>query len=465
MQRLNGFLTLALGLALSAFAYYWLRRAPEPAPEGGGSPSFVLPVTVAEIRRGTLEPSVELAGTVRAARRSRLAFDVAGWLASVQVRDGDRVEAGQELARLDDTSERLALESAQADLLLARAQLSKAEAGTRREVIERLRADVTSAQADLKLAELNVERGSELLQSRVVSAASLDTYVAGRDAAAGALAAAEQALAEAEAGTREEDLVIARAQVGVAEAGVALAQRKLDETRLFAPWAGSVVERLLDEGEFATTGAAVFDLIDLDNLEVALELPAGLAGQLSSGAAVSLQVDGLRAEPIGARIDVVIPVADERSRNFRALVRLSRGDEGFDRLRPGQFARARVDLTPIEDELLVPDDSIRLVDGGEILVIAEPIPGAEPPSGPPTGPPTPWLRATWIPIRRLGSSGGESAVVSLGPPLEPGMDAVLTGVDRAFPGVSLMPSGGAPAAASADAPNDAPAVEADGSER
>lgn len=460
MQRLSGPLALILGVLASVATFLWLRREPAPAAEGPGRPPFVLPVSLGPVERGTLRPSIELVGDVRAARRARLAFEADGWIRSVGADDGDAIADGQELARLDGAAQRSALEEARAALQLARRELEKLEAGERKEVVERLRADVQTAEADLRLAELDVERGAELLRERVVSEATQDRNLAVRDAAAGRLANVRQRLAEAEAGTRVEDLSIAEAGVAAAAARVAIAEQARDQTVLLAPWDGVVVERLLDEGDYASSGAAVFDLVDLDRLEIALEVPATQAEGLAPGAVTRLRLDERPGETFEAPVDVVVPVADAQSRNYRALVRIERGDPGFEAFRPGQFVRATIERAPLAGALLVSQDAVRVTDGGEVVVVAEPIPGAEPPSGPPTGPPAPWLRAAWVPIRSLATEGGRTAVEPLDAPLTDGMRVVLTGVDRAFPGVSLMP-----VERSAPAPAERPADAADGGTR
>jgi HlyD family secretion protein len=453
MQRLSGPLALILGLAASISAFLWLRREPAPAPAGPGRPPFVLPVTVGPVERGVLRPAVELVGDVRAARRARLAFETEGWVREVAAADGDAVPMGQVLARLHDATQRAGLEEARAALVEAERRLARLAAGEREEVVERLRAEQAVAGADLQLAELEVARGAELLRERVVSQSAQDRNVAARDAAAGRLASARQRLAEAEAGARAEDLAIAEAEVSAARARVASAEQALAQTVLTAPWDGVVVERLLDEGDFAPRGSAVFDLVDLELLEVVLEVPGGVAEGLVAGVAVELRVDERPGAVLAADLDVLVPVADPASRNFRALIRVDRDDPARELLRPGQFVRARVQRAPLEGVLLVPQDAVRLTDAGAVVVVAEPIPGAEPPSGPPTGPPAPWLQAAWVPVRALATADGVTAVEPIQGVLEAGATVVLTGVDRAFPGVALMPALQAPErpAASPDA--------------
>ena len=435
-------------------AFLWLRREPEPAAAPPGRPPFVLPVTLGEVERGTLRPLVELVGDVRAARRARLAFEAEGWIQVVGAEDGDAVGAGDLLGQVDAAAQQVQLEEAKAAVQLAQRQLDLLQAGERVEVVERLRADVATAEADLKLAELDVERGAQLLEERVVSEAAQDRNTAIRDAAAGRLANARQRLAEAEAGTRVEDIAIAEASLAAAAARVATANEALERTILQAPWSGVVVERLLDEGDYARAGDPVFDLVDLDRLEIVLELPASEALGIAPGAAAALRLDERPGEVFEARVDVVLPVADALSRNFRAVIRLDRRDPGFDAFRPGQFVRATIERTPLVDATLVPIDAVRLTDAGEVVVVAEPIPGAEPPSGPPTGPPAPWLQAAWVPIRTEATAEGLAAVEPLTGRLTEGMSIVLTGVDRAFPGVSLMPAGPPPTPAPEPATGD-----------
>jgi HlyD family secretion protein len=444
MQRLSGPVALLVGLAAATLALLWLRREPEPTPPPTGGPPRTLPVLLGTVERGTLRPVVELVGTVRAARRAAPGFEIGGSLRSVPLLDGEAVEAGAELARLDDALQRTAVLEAESALALAQRELQRLEAGERAEVVARLRAEVTTAKADLELAELELARSDRLLSEQVVSQATLDRNRALRDAAAGQLAAAEQSLAEAEAGSRAEDLAVAAAQVAVAEAQLATARRELERTVLFAPFAGTVVARLAQEGDAVGAGDALYDLVDLSALEIDLRVPARYAVGLSGGAPVRLRLDERPEVEIEAALAVLVPVADEESRNFRALVRIARGEPGFEWLAPGQFVRARVDLAPLEDVAIVDQDAVRLVDGGQVLVVAQPAAESAESADARRGPAAAY-DAQWLPVRILAAAGEQVAVEPLDGELAAGTRVVLTGIEFAFPGTRLMASGQDPA--------------------
>ena len=258
----------------------------------------------------------------------------------------------------------------------------------------------------------------------------------------------------ARAGAREEEIAIRRAEVDLERARVASAQSELDKTVLRAPFDGHVTTRTVDLGETLGAGARVFEVIDLEQLEVVLDIPAHVAPRLAAGARVRID-PGDGSEAVEANVSTIIAAAEEESRNFRALVRLSADEAGA--LRPGTFARATAFLEPLRDVLVVPPDAVRTLRDGTVLVRAVPAAaGAETPrgAGPPAAPGA--LVAEWVPIRLLGVDPQGAAVEPLAGELAAGDRVVLTGVDLAFPGAALRPraSDDASAATGAAAPGE-----------
>jgi multidrug efflux pump subunit AcrA (membrane-fusion protein) len=435
MSRATWSLALFLGLAaLAAALAFVLREQPEAAD--AAPPPFTLPVTLCSVERGDLEPRVRLSGTVRAARRASLAFEVAGTIVEVAAEEAEAVEAGALLARLERTDEELELAAAEAALALALRQQELLVAGERDEEKRRLAAVLDSARAEEELAQSEVARGEKLLESRVLSESVQDRAVSLLRVAEKRRAAAEEELARALAGTRPEDLAIAAARVDEARTRVDAARHGLRKTELRSPWSGRVVERRVSAGDYVDSGAPVYELVDLEHLEIHVDVPGSLAGRLESRAGARVSLAG--AEAFESEIDALVPAADEAARSFRAVLRLGAGDAGLALLRPGQFVGLEVRLAPVRDALLVPSDAILAGEEGARVVRV---------AAGPVGPDGRAARmAEFVPVRVLAEDAGRSALEAR---LAPGNLLVLTGADAAFPGVLLLerapaPAGGAP---------------------
>lgn len=433
---------LGAGAGALALTVAWLLFGSAPVQAGRPRPPFVLPVVLSAVERRDLVPHVDLTGSARAVARADLAFDVAGIVSALSVDEGASVRRGDVLARLDGAEARAAHASRSAEVEVARRELARVQAGVRTEERERLRAELEVARAEERLAGLEVERGAAMFERQVISTADLDRLRTQREASSARVTMAAQRLGEAEAGPRIEDVAVAEARLQSARAALAIAESALEKTVLRAPWDGVVARRHVSVGDAVARGQQVFELVDPEQLLVEVAVPSRHAAQLGEEARAILTLDEVPGFRLEARLDAQVPVADRLSRNFPALVRLDRARIGDAPrvLRPGMFVRLVVELLPLRGALVVPPDAVRVTERGTVIVRASPAPppAADSPS-PPGAPPPPPFVAELIPVRVLGSDATGKAVESLGPPLAPGEQVVVTGADLAFPGAPLLP--------------------------
>lgn len=259
-----------------------------------------------------------LTGTLSAERQARLSPRVDGLVLDVAVDAGDEVEAGDVLVRLDPALGRQALARARAEADEARAALEEsrrllAEARRlgERQVIARTQVDV---------------RESEAVQ-------------------------AQAALASATAAYREQEELLARHD-------------------LPAPFAGVVVERLAEAGEWVQRGTPVLTLVATDRVRLDLQVPQERFADLAGESRILVLPDALPGVELEGRIQARVPVTDASARTFllRVLV-----DDPDGRLLPGTSARARI-LLPADDQAVgVPRDALmRQPDGSfSVFVLAE----------------------------------------------------------------------------------------------
>ena len=229
-------------------------------------------------------------GTVGARVESNLGFKVAGVLAQLDADQGDRVRAGQVLARLDARDIEAQVAVAQANVVQARANVDKANA------------DVTSTTANLTNASRISERDARLIKSGIVS-----TEQAQGSEAAMRVATANVAVAHSEVEQADAALQSAEAQETFEEATLA-------NYKLIAPYDGWVISRNLELGASPNPGQSVFTLVQANTIWAVGYIDESLAGRLHVGqlAEIVLRSDpGKRFAGHVARIDIQSDAVNE----------------------------------------------------------------------------------------------------------------------------------------------------------
>jgi len=254
-------------------------QAPSAAP-AGATPARPAPTRAAP---AVFEASA-VAGPVR---QTRLSPKAAGVLASIKVREGAWVTAGQVLCQLDT-----------ADLQI------RAEAAT---IVE------AQAAENAKIAALELQRAEALFK-------------------AGSMP--EQQIERARVTER-----MAQLQVESARTAVRAARQAIADATLRAPFAGVVTKVLAEEGQAITAvpPTVVFHLVDASSLDVRVPVPERLIGQVKTGMPVEVQLPALGIE-LEARVHALPAVIDPATRSAEAIVRLDNRDHA---LAAGLYARVR----------------------------------------------------------------------------------------------------------------------------
>ncbi len=277
----SSWLVLLIGLflgaviALIAFQIYF--SGGEGTPAGGVAAADVGMKPEAEpIEAGPGEPILIVSGYIVPHHRIEVGSRIVGKVVWVGVDKSDLVEKNQLLVKLDDTELLAQREQAVASEAAAGARLRELESGTRPEEIARAAAELERTRADLRNARLEHERLRALQDSGVISDQMLDDASSREDMARAAVGVAEKNHELAVLGPRQEEIDLARAELSRARATVRFWKTQLALTEIRAPVAGTVLERVVEEGELVSTsflgGAVVMALADLADLQVELEI-------------------------------------------------------------------------------------------------------------------------------------------------------------------------------------------------
>jgi HlyD family secretion protein len=225
-------------------------------------------------------------------------------IVAIEVREGERVRAGQALLRLDARGPGSATEALRAEAERQRESLSELVAGPRGEAIARARAQLAAAQAAERDARAYYARLQPLGRRRLVAAADVDRAGAAAASASAQVRAATASLQELEHGTRRERIAQGEAAVRAAEAQAAAQQASLDKLHVVAPRAGIVDSLPYEAGDQAPVGAPLAVLLVGDAPYARVYVPEPIRAGVHVGDAARVFLDG-REAPLAGRVRAI----------------------------------------------------------------------------------------------------------------------------------------------------------------
>ncbi|HEX9764298.1 MAG TPA: efflux RND transporter periplasmic adaptor subunit [Candidatus Acidoferrales bacterium] len=250
-----------------------------------------------------------LSGNIEA-HESVLGFKVQGRIVELPVEEGQWVEEGHLLARLDAADFRQQVALDEAALRVRESELALAIAGSRRQEIEAAEQVLLDAEADLKQKQLDFERAQSLHKEEVISDQARDLAETALKRAQAARENARQRLDAIREGTRQEEIAVARANVVQARERRQLSRVNLDYTELRAPRAGVITVRQAELGEVMTPGSPVATLADLDNVWLRAYVPETDLGRIRWGQPARLRTDTYPGKDYAGRISFIADKAE-----------------------------------------------------------------------------------------------------------------------------------------------------------
>ncbi|HYC92767.1 MAG TPA: efflux RND transporter periplasmic adaptor subunit [Thermoanaerobaculia bacterium] len=270
----------------------------------------ILLVVMSACRHGKPEPEViQLNGRIESVTVD-LGPKVAGRVAEVRVRAGDRVKRGDLLLRLDLGETSIAVRRDQAGVRSAEARVEDLEAGNRRPEISAALAEVAERRAAVSLALKEDARQTALFNESVGTASDADRAHAELERAQAALKVSEQRLALARDGFRRDQTAAARAEAERAAAMLEQSVIVAREGEIRAPADGIIVHRLAEPGQLLAAGQAGVTMAFADRLFVRTFIPEASLGKVKMGMPARVRVDAFPDRTFGARITEISPESE-----------------------------------------------------------------------------------------------------------------------------------------------------------
>ncbi|MES2841397.1 MAG: efflux RND transporter periplasmic adaptor subunit [Pseudomonadota bacterium] len=289
-------------------------------------------VTVAEVARGELRPSLFGIGTVEARRDYLIGPTTAGRVQRVLVDVGEAVVAGQLLAEMEPVD------------LEARQRAGDAAVARARNAVSTAQAQLSDAASRLALAQTEASRYEDLGRQAFVASSVVDGKRQQENSARAQLAGADAALAGAR--HDEERLQAERQATGQQRANI----------RLLAPANGVVTARDAEPGSTVVAGQAVLKMMDPDSLWVRTRLDQSRSSGLRDGLPAVITLRSSAREAHAGKVTRLDPFSDSVTEERIAQVAFERLPAG---VTTGEMAEVVVRLPAVQDALLIPNAALR----------------------------------------------------------------------------------------------------------
>jgi len=287
---------ILLAAAIAAGIYFYPRLTKKPA----------------SVNQLTLSGNIE-------AHESLVSFKVPGRIVELPVEEGQQVEQGTMLARLEDADSRQKVRIDEAGVRVRESDLALTLAGTREQEVRAAQQSMIDAQADLEQKKLDNDRARQLFGKDEISAQDRDQAATALKRAEAIFKAAQQRYNEAVEGSRKEDIEIARANLNQANANLGLSRVNLDYAVLHAPSAGVITVRQAELGEVVAQGSPVVTLADLDHVWLRAYIAETDLGSIHWGQEATVTTDTYPGKQYHGRISLSRPARSLRRRACRLI--------------------------------------------------------------------------------------------------------------------------------------------------
>lgn len=328
MKRLIPALIL-LSAAVAAGVYFYPRIVKKPQP----------------LNQLTLSGNIE-------AHESLVGFKVAGRVVELPVEEGQQIEQGALLARIEDADLKQKVRIDEDTVRVRQSNLALTLAGTREQELKATQQTMIDAEADLEQKRLDNDRMQRLFAKDEVSAQDRDLAATALKRTDASFKAAQQRYSQAEEGSRKEDITIARANLNEAGASLGLSRVNLTYATLHAPSNGVITVRQAELGEVVAPGTPVVTIADLDHIWLRAYIAETDLGRIHWGQEATITTDAYPGKQYHGRISFIASDAEFTPKSvqtyeervtlvYRIKIDI---DNPNHELKPGMPADARIDL-------------------------------------------------------------------------------------------------------------------------
>lgn len=322
------------------------RNGPDPRVQAAAAAPAPPEVKTAAAEIRHMDKSMMVTGSLVADETVNLGFEVPGTVMKTHADFGHAVRKGQVIGELDTRELALHLQRSRAALAQATARLGIAP-GQDEAAVEST-PGMRQAKAQLDDARFKFENAKKLVGSGDISRERFNEL----EKAYNAREAAWQAT--------QDDLRTQLAALEGLRAEVKLAEKRLSDAVMHAPFDGAVTAKLASPGQYLAANAPLYTIVKASPLRLRAEIPESAAAEVRPGTGLSFTTDAAPGQVFHAIVRQLNPAVDPRSRSLTAEARLVESDA---RLKPGMFVQVQVVVARQTPVVVVPKEAVYAVAG------------------------------------------------------------------------------------------------------
>jgi membrane fusion protein, multidrug efflux system len=321
-------------------------REQDNAQAASTKPPEPLAVQTMAAQTRVIDKTISVTGALHADETVSVSSEVPGRVTAVHVDFGQSVRKGQVVAELDKQELSLALERSRAALAqaLARLGLNSDQEDARPDTTPAIR----QATAQMEDARSKFENASRLVKTGDISQERFTEMQKAFQARQAALEAA-----------RDESRTLL-ASVQALRAEVKLAQKRLNDATVRAPFDGSVSEKLVGAGQYIKENTPILTVVKSSPVRLRVEVPESAAGAIRVGSTLTFTTGAAPGTQFNAVVRELNPALDAKSRTLMVEARMTSNDA---RLRPGMFVQVELVLSKGNEAVFVPKQAVYTVAG------------------------------------------------------------------------------------------------------
>lgn len=339
----------------------------------GSQQAMGMPVQIATPSKSALESKILTSGTVIVEDKQKQYANVTGILREFVVKEGDKVQKGQVIAKIDTSDVDSKILDLEAQIGLAQANMAKAQTGNEPEELAQEQERVLQAQRDYDAAKKEYDRMNQLFASGASTQQELDKAKSQLDSNLSSLNVAKQQLALKQKGPRKEEIASHQAQINKLQVERGQLEKERVQSVVIAPADGTVIAVAADNGQYVNKGTELLTLANLDNLLIQADINESDVNKLKLGQNATIEGITLGKQKLDAEVARISPIATTtqsssgQGEKTRVKVMLKPTGE-LSALKPGFHVDINISVEKIDDALQVPIEAIQQDENGSTFV-------------------------------------------------------------------------------------------------
>jgi HlyD family secretion protein len=248
---------------------------------------------------------------------TNIGFKIPGRVVERLVDEGDKVKAGDLLARLDSAEIASVVAQSRASLEEAATKLAELSAGSRSQEIEQAKAQMNVQEAELQKVKKDYERAEILYKNGAISASQFDVAKSAYDARTALNRNAIEMLSLVREGPRKEEIDIAGHRVKQARAALGVSVERLKDTTIYTPINGIVLKKHAEVGETIASGTPVVTIGDLEHPWIKVYVKEDRLGQIRLGQKAKITVDTFKGKTYEGTVTFISSEAEFTPKNVQ----------------------------------------------------------------------------------------------------------------------------------------------------